>query len=214
MVRNPCYAPKDRRSNSRRYQPTVCGETFKTWTSSSMATASCKVCTLGSVAFHKRIYTMRKGHLTIKKGGLHAACRLFGSLKHQGIDCDFPLAQLQPQSSQVLPDPMLLFQNQGCQFLNFGQKLLMVREVFQFFPCSRSLDERRPQVLILVSSSGGGLQHRGPKSMGPMIKPGAQAGCLVSRSGRSGRGVPYAEGYLENCLTIFDPGNYILDLSL
>ena len=50
--------------------------------------------------------------------------------------------------------------------------------------------------------------------MGPNILPGAQAGCLVSRPGGSGRGVLCAEGYPEMDFGIFDPGNFISDLSL
>ena len=61
---------------------------------------------------------------------------------------------------------------------------------------------------------GGGSQQRGPKGMGPNIRPGAQAGYSVSEHRRSGRGVLCAEGYLEIGFGIFDPGNFISDLSL
>jgi hypothetical protein len=47
--------------------------------------------------------------------------------------------------------------------------------------------------------------------MGPMIRPGAQAGCLVLGTLTMEL---FREGYLGNCLMIFDPGNFILDLLL
>lgn len=148
---NPCYPPKDRRSNSRR-QPTVRNETFKTWTTSFIATDSFQVCSLGTVAFYKRVYTMGKGNLTMKKGA-PCALQTLDSPRNQGMDLDFPCAQLQPQISQILPDLVLLLQNQGCQFLTLRQGMLIEREGSQFFPCTRSFEDRKRQALILESLS-------------------------------------------------------------
>lgn len=69
------------------------------------------------------------------------------------MDLDFPCAQLQPQISQILPDLVLLLQNQGCQFLTLRQGMLIEREGCQFFPCTRSFEDRKRQALILESLS-------------------------------------------------------------
>jgi hypothetical protein len=58
--------PKAGRSHSRLYQSSERGETFTTWTTSFIAATAVKVCTLGTMAFLKRIYTMVEGHLTMK----------------------------------------------------------------------------------------------------------------------------------------------------
>jgi hypothetical protein len=61
---------------------------------------------------------------------------------------------------------------------------------------------------------GGGTQEKGAPWMGPNIRPGAQAGCLVLGPGGSGRGVLCAEGYLEIGFGIFDPWNFFWFLTV